>query len=489
LALALALALSLALSRSLLVRKVSAERADRVVTLGAPWLDIAVFAAREGKTSAELTAALVAEGVSVIGVPAELTDEDEALLRASGVSLLWRTEQDPDLDVTSFLNRWKPGDAVLAYRSNAIGYPRQLSEVARALRIQLVVLPVLEFAGQKGLSTLAGLAPERVLKTHALMADEMLRPAPAVWASRLRRAVEERWVRFLYVGMSPALSFQENLAFLRGVRSSLERDGFAIRPWNRDHPSAVFEALSASRARDRWGAMGVISLSVLLPLALLLLVRFTRWDAPVPAFLALSVVSLLGGVLLHVWGADERVIAGIDLPRAIKLQLLGPLLVGAGALFTKDELIALLNAPVRWKHLVFVGGGLAAVLVLYVARSGNSSLVPASGSELALREHLEAWFGVRPRFKEFGFGHPALILGLFLFKRDEPAVRVASRALVLTGLIGQISLLNTFHHFQTPLASCIWRSVHGLWLGVLVSIPLCWCAQRALAARGAGRKA
>lgn len=53
-------------------------------------------------------------------------------------------------------------------------------------------------------------------------------------------------------------------------------------------------------------------------------------------------------------------------------------------------------------------------------------------------------------------------------ERAEPLQVWLPRLLVLMGLLGQISLLNSFAHLHTPLVVTLVRTVHGLWLGSLV---------------------
>jgi hypothetical protein len=72
----------------------------------------------------------------------------------------------------------------------------------------------------------------------------------------------------------------------------------------------------------------------------------------------------------------------------------------------------------------------------------------------------------RPRFKEFCIGHPALILGLYL--RDHPLRRFRgwdARWLIGLGLVGQISIVNTFCHLHSPLTLELQRTVYGIVFG------------------------
>jgi len=74
---------------------------------------------------------------------------------------------------------------------------------------------------------------------------------------------------------------------------------------------------------------------------------------------------------------------------------------------------------------------------------------------------------VRPRTKEFLIGHPALFVGIALLLTRR---RGWGLPLVVLGVLGQVSLLNTFCHIHTPLNVSILRAVNGLVLGLLLGI-------------------
>jgi putative flippase GtrA len=42
----------------------------------------------------------------------------------------------------------------------------------------------------------------------------------------------------------------------------------------------------------------------------------------------------------------------------------------------------------------------------------------------------------------------------------------------MAGLMGQVSLMNTYAHIHTPIMISLVRSVHGLWLGGLIGVIL-----------------
>ncbi|MBS3900060.1 MAG: hypothetical protein KGZ54_11070 [Dethiobacter sp.] len=115
---------------------------------------------------------------------------------------------------------------------------------------------------------------------------------------------------------------------------------------------------------------------------------------------------------------------------------------------------------------------LVTVGFLYVARTGNVPGVPVLALELHLRELLDSFLVVRPRFKEFLFAYPAALLGLTLLARGSRSAMTT--ALVVIGAIAPISMANTFMHFTTPTAfySALFRSFNGLWTGVVVGLIL-----------------
>lgn len=114
---------------------------------------------------------------------------------------------------------------------------------------------------------------------------------------------------------------------------------------------------------------------------------------------------------------------------------------------------------------VGLAAGLAALLWL---RTGHAAWMPVPELELAVRDQLETWLGVRPRFKEFLWGHPLLLLGLFGRYWQAGRERLWPRLLLALGMVGQVSLINSFCHAHTPLALTALRTFHGLWLGALV---------------------
>jgi hypothetical protein len=182
-----------------------------------------------------------------------------------------------------------------------------------------------------------------------------------------------------------------------------------------------------------------------------------------------SFMSILGGVAVYMIGANSSLVLGLTAVSGIKLQLLLPLLAAVCFLTPRKSWGKIAETNIKVKHIAFFGGVIGALGVFYLMRSGNFPIIPVSGAERHFRDALEELLGARPRFKEFFIGHPALIAAFYGQK-----IGYKSKALLLIGFIGQISIVNTFMHFHIPLELCLLRTIHGIWIGSLLSIPLCW---------------
>jgi len=114
---------------------------------------------------------------------------------------------------------------------------------------------------------------------------------------------------------------------------------------------------------------------------------------------------------------------------------------------------------------VVVAAVLAGVGYYYMTRTGNAGQV--TPIELAFRNFLESTFGVRPRTKEFLLAHPLFVLGLFLSLRYRGAW-----VLMIAGVLGQLSMVDTFAHIHSPIALSLIRCLLGLGLGLIIGLGL-----------------
>ena len=125
----------------------------------------------------------------------------------------------------------------------------------------------------------------------------------------------------------------------------------------------------------------------------------------------------------------------------------------------------LFNAAVTYKWVAaFVV--IAGLLLIYLLRTGNDTTT-VSEYERLFRAMLDNVLFVRPRTKEFLFGHPLLLLAFYWgYQRDEMLPVLA------LGAIGQISLVNTFAHIHTPVLTSLLRTINGLVLGIVIGVAL-----------------
>jgi hypothetical protein len=119
-----------------------------------------------------------------------------------------------------------------------------------------------------------------------------------------------------------------------------------------------------------------------------------------------------------------------------------------------------MNIKVIW---VLALGAAGIAIVYYLSRTGNEGAV--SPYERIFRTVLENTLGVRPRTKEFLFAHPLFIVGAYYAIKYRHAVY-----LFIIGVIGQLSVIDTFAHLHTPLDISFIRVTYGALLGIVVGL-------------------
>jgi hypothetical protein len=189
--------------------------------------------------------------------------------------------------------------------------------------------------------------------------------------------------------------------------------------------------------------------------------------------LAVAIGVTLGGALV-ITGllSTPLTMTEIDRFAGVKYVLVLPALIALGLYFFTDRFGARLDwrtagdSPVRVAQLV-VGVVLLAGAVLVLERSGNQTDVTPSDFELWLRAHENAFFGVRPRFKDLFFS--ALMLAPALLPADRKRwgwVIVLAIGVVLGDVI------DTFSHLHTPLRIGVERVGIGATLGIVIGALL-----------------
>jgi hypothetical protein len=214
--------------------------------------------------------------------------------------------------------------------------------------------------------------------------------------------------------------------------------------------------------------------------------------APLRAYLWPAVARSLSAIAIT--GAGGLIVAGllsklsfmlhIEQFAGVKFAQMLPLLVVAAAFVAgigwgpdswhaqkrkaEDALRKVGAQPILiWQTVV--GLALLVMLALLMARSGNDSGLEVSALELKFRSILDTLLFVRPRTKEFLIGHPAMLLGTAAALGGR---RNWAALLLVIGMFGEVSLLNTFCHIHTPIAISIIRCAIGAVLGLAIGAAL-----------------
>ena len=102
-----------------------------------------------------------------------------------------------------------------------------------------------------------------------------------------------------------------------------------------------------------------------------------------------------------------------------------------------------------------------AAIALVLSRRGNTPSVGVSATEAKVRAALQDSI-IRPRTKELLL-HPAALLGT---AKGWPLW--FSNLLLIAGVIGQGSIIDSFAHYHTPLLISLLRTVNGIFWGGLI---------------------
>jgi Family of unknown function (DUF5693) len=380
---------------------------------------------------------------------------------------------------------------------------------------------------QAGNDTLAKDLPDRTVRVQAIAKPEQDKLRPEEIVQRYDLGVRERNVRVVYLrpfahqwdGRSiEATNVELVHQIAQGVRAAGLRVGpaspferFVTRWWeillaSLAVPAVLLLLLAEFGIGDRRWLIAFVALDVLLVaagfathhdmavrklLALIGAIAFpiAGFAVVAPAFraprapsagaaildgirvVAVATLVTLGGALVVV-GLLSTPLTMLEVDRfsGVKLVLAAPPLIALLLyLFTprwgsKLSPASLGESPVSVAQLVA-----AAVLLgagyLVLIRSGNQSDIAPSGFELALRSHLTTLLQVRPRFKEFVIGFPALMLVPALVPKDR--ARWGWLFALAIG-VGLGDVVDTFSHLHTHLAVSVLRLVNGAVLGVIV---------------------
>lgn len=357
-----------------------------------------------------------------------------------------------------------------------------------------------------------------VIRGHEIPEGDLRTSSRSALASRWQRAVRERGIRALILTPIPGDTPAQTISYYRDVLSRLEASGY--RNGSLPHsPPAYSQAVVIALHLGLCSLLLLILLRLLpsLPVATLLLsgagallplglettilcqvdallvtilapayavllflpATKTGWRAGLRLVLTFTGISLAAGILLSAFLSQPIFLLKVASFRGVKVALVLPPLVGLAIAYRgrwrgwkESRRVASKNGRLPIGRILLRGVALTAsmgLIVLIVMRSGNTEGL-ISGTETRVRSLLETLFIARPRFKEFVIGHPLLFL--FGACRGDIMLHHYRPLLLLFGLIGQASILNTFAHAYTPFLLSLLRTGNGLALGLAFGICL-----------------
>jgi len=382
---------------------------------------------------------------------------------------------------------------------------------------------------QKGSETLARLIPGRTVRVQAIAKTELDKLKLDEIVARYVLGVRERNVRVVYLRPWPHqdgnLSIEAtNVEMVKAIADELRGDGFRLGratpiPQYRGNnrilvglaalavPSIFILLLDFFGWYRRWLAGSAYALTVLLyaggllshhdlfarsVIALVgallfataaLVVLAPAWNER-PArktgeqilrsagwMLAATGVALVGALVVVGVLSSPLTMEEIERFRGVRLILALPPLIalmlyifdrrfGAGIERPRDVFLSPVLAYQLLGGILIVAAG-AVMLV----RSGNEGDIAPSPLELSLRHLLTHVLSVRPRFKEFLIGFPAMMLLPALLSRHRRAV---GWLLALAIGVGVGDVIDTFSHLHTPVSISLLRIVNGLIVGGII---------------------
>lgn len=463
------------------------------------------------------------------GYDQELAAEADEL----GLNIFVRLTNQPDdeLNLALYNEALDIGAESVIFSGDEVGgFPGNIEENASFINDIGMRYGMIEpfIADQDGSREFAEVAPENVVRVHSIQQDEMEKYDVDRIVNRYVRAARDRNVRYLYLRGFPISRTDENLAgmqksLLEGISDQLNTAGFIpgkvspliqFGPANWRLGSIVIaiilllylfaDKLFASRWKNL--IFGLLAAGFLVFSGILVFITsgniFRQFLALGLAVLAPTIssfyivdildgkpalkilqaigITLAGSIFLNITLATTEFYNQIESFRGVKVAFLMPLiftaiyyLVNEYKIITLDDLIResrkFLDLIIRLKHIVLAGLVMIG-LIIYIGRTGNIPLIPVPAWEIVIRDLLEELLVVRPRFKEFLFGHPFLFLLPVIYKYFS--YKLLGFFAVIMATIGQVTIANSFSHLHTPLIVSLIRTWHGYWLALPIAIVI-----------------
>lgn len=395
---------------------------------------------------------------------------------------------------------------------------------------------------QKGAEYLGLKIPDMTVRVQSITIQFLTKLGPEDAMDKFRLGVRERNMRLLYLrpfpgGLKGKNALDTNVEYISGIKKELEMFGFRTGAASRfpiSAPKAVFVIFIALGAagifmllleqvyHDGKGYAGIVVVAGALIASVGLVAigkmylaqklfgltvaivfpiyafashfeemefietqkSFTRaLGYALLTFLKISLITTLGGLILAASLSSTTFMLNIDSFSGVKAVLIVPPIACLALYYLKGSKTRQTIKDLLMQNLymwqVILLGIIGAIGAIYLIRSGNTPDVSASDSELQARVVLEKIMFVRPRFKEFMMGHPAMILTWGLSYLHQYG---GLGLFVFFAAMGQADLMDTFAHAHTPVFISLVRILNGAILGAIfgtIALGIYWLGRKA----------
>ncbi|HKL12510.1 MAG TPA: DUF5693 family protein [Halanaerobiales bacterium] len=451
-------------------------------------------------------------------------------IKDSGLNVVYRFDNLTNNDLNFHLLSTLSTDATIVFAGQEIlGYSDEIEKTAQIMQENNNTFGFIEaiIGVQKGEDKLAKKLNYEIVRVHSITQEEMNIYAQSKIVDRYMRAVKERNIRFFY--MRPIIKENKDFAevkslnteYIDRLKERLVSAGYNIskaepyQPFSNSSIYLIFTSLGILaggvlllieifKIKEELlqyilivlGIIGIfltyffldlyffrtglaLGSSIIFP-SLAVIAQLLRKSKVKNIFnyIKAALITLSGAVFIVSALADISYLTKINQFRGVKLAFIMPLLIITFYYFMeyivrekdttiKDKLFELLDVNLKLKHLIILGFiGLAGIY--YILRTGNFPILDIPAIEERFRVILEDLLYVRPRFKEFLIGHPAFIIALYYFTQLKK--NYGLYFLGLLAVIGQLNILNSFAHIHTPVLISLLRTIHGLWLGLVLGL-------------------
>ena len=165
------------------------------------------------------------------------SEEDIELVRNLGFQVILRLKNFPQINKEDIEFKFKESDkagkisGIIFEGETVLGYPSKENLLFTAELLQKKGYPfgIIEFAGQKGIETVAHQASELAVRVHSITKEEMEIISKQKAIERWIRAAKERKVRIFYIKpfmKSNSNLIEENISYIRTIKEELEVSDF-----------------------------------------------------------------------------------------------------------------------------------------------------------------------------------------------------------------------------------------------------------------------